>query len=263
MRSTLKCAHATSSAVAEEARKRPSSAAAAAPSPRRHGEKGPACAITSVQIAVLRQRQPSLRPRSGEKGQQAPSPACSLQSCESASLPFAPRSGEKVVRQHRMRGRGSWGAIDVAAVRKRGFIGGHRRRSTKAPLIRGCRRTFSPSPRGEGTSMCFHQCAALHACDSASLPFAPRSGEKAQACANSCLHCCDRLDRISEARLQPGPAQGSSTCGRRLRSKSTRTRWPPAAVASRRAARRSAWQTHRRTSPSASAPGSDPLARNR
>ncbi len=78
--------------------------------------------------------------------------------------------------------------------------------------------TFSPSQRGEGTSMRFHQGAALHSCDSASLPsprrngekgqacvftrvqlaflrqrqpsFAPRSGEKGQACANSCLHRC-------------------------------------------------------------------------
>ena len=191
----------------------------------------------------------------------SPSPACSLQSCEAPAFPSGPRSGEGGAAQHRMRAvglgcdrRGSQPSADSSAAIEEEA----RKRPSSAAAA-----APSPVATGEGFSMCFHQSAALHACDSASLPFAPRSGEKAQACANSCLHCCDRLDRISEARLQPGPAQGSSTCGRRLRSKSTRTRWPPAAVASRRAARRSAWQTHRRTSPSASAPGSDPLARNR
>ncbi len=45
-----------------------------------------------------------------------------LHSCDSDCRPFAPRSGEKVVRQHRMRGRGRWAAIDVAAERERNFI---------------------------------------------------------------------------------------------------------------------------------------------
>ena len=45
-----------------------------------------------------------------------------LHSCDSASLPFAPRSGEKVVRQHRMRGRGRWVAFAIAAMRTRDFI---------------------------------------------------------------------------------------------------------------------------------------------
>ena len=53
-----------------------------------------------------------------------------LRSCDSASLPFAPRSGEKslprtrsgVVRQHRIRSSGRWGAIAVAAARTRRFI---------------------------------------------------------------------------------------------------------------------------------------------
>ena len=184
MRSPLQpCASAVSSAAAEEeAGKRPSSAAAAAPSPRRNGEKGQACVLSDVQLAILRQRQPS----------------------------FAPRSGEKVVRQHRMRGRGRWGAIDVAAVRESHFIGGCRRRSWKAPLIRGCRRTFSPSQRGEGTGMRFHQNAALHACDDASRPFAPRSGEKGPACAFiSVLPCI-----LATAPAVPSPrAAGRRWCG--------------------------------------------------
>ena len=83
--------------------------------------------------------------------------SAAVRSCDSASFPFAPRSGEKVVRQPRMRGRGRWGAIDVAAVRTRRFIGCCRRRSTKAPLIRGCRTTFSPSPRGEGIASVFSE----------------------------------------------------------------------------------------------------------
>ena len=126
-------------------------------------------------------------------------------SCDHASRPFAPRSGEKVVRQHRMRGRGRWGAFAVAAVRTRRFIGCCSEEARKRPssALPG---TFSPSPRGEGTAsvfsevqiailrwhqpslrpaqrgegtgMRFLQSSALHACDSASRPFAPRSGEK-------------------------------------------------------------------------------------
>ena len=205
MQSTLQeRARATSSAAAEEeARKRPSSAAAAAPSPRRNGEKGPACVFTRMQPCIL-----------------ASAPA----------FPSPRASGEKVVRQHRMRGRGRWGAIDVAAVRERRFISlageAEKRPSSAAaaapsprchgekgpacvftrmqpcipatapafpsPRVSGekdrhalypeCglaffrRRQLSlrPAQRGEGTGMRFHQRAALHACDSASRPFAPR-----------------------------------------------------------------------------------------
>ena len=181
MRSTLQsCASAVSSAVAEEARKRPSSAAAAAPSPRRHGEKG--------QLAFSLKR--------------------NLHSCDSDCRPFAPRSGKKVVRQHRMRGRGRWDAIDAAVVRESHFIGGCIR-SLKAPLIRRCRGTFSPSPRGEGTSMRSHQCATLHSCDSASLPSPRRHGEKGQLAFSlkRNLHSCD------SASLPSPRAAGRRWCG--------------------------------------------------
>ena len=119
-----------------EAKKRPSSAAAAAPSPRRHGEKGPACAFTSVQPCIL-----------------ATTPA----------VPSPRASGEKVVRQHRMRGRGRWGAIDVAAARTRYFIGGCRR-SPKAPLIRPAGHLL-PVATGRRDSKRFLQNAASRSCN--------------------------------------------------------------------------------------------------
>ena len=62
------------------------------------------------------------------------------------ACPFAPRSGEKVVRQHRMRGRGRWGAIVVAAVRERHFVGvavEARKRPSSAAAA-------APSPRRHG-----------------------------------------------------------------------------------------------------------------
>ena len=70
MRSPLQLrASADSSAAAEEeARKRPSSAAAAAPSPRRHGEKGQACAFTRVQPCVLATAPAFLRPAQRGEG---------------------------------------------------------------------------------------------------------------------------------------------------------------------------------------------------
>ncbi len=107
-----------SSPAASEAEKRPSSAAAAAPSPRRHGEKGQACAFSDVQLAILRRRPPSFAPRQrGEGGAAAPD-------------------------------EGPWevGCDRHAAVRARRFIGGCRR-SRKAPLIRPA---AAPSPRRDG-----------------------------------------------------------------------------------------------------------------
>ena len=104
--------------------------------------------------------------------------ARSQQSRATHAGPFAPRSGEKVVRQHRMRGRGRWGACAVSVVRKRRFIGCCRRRSTKAPLIRGCRRTFSPSPRGEGTGMRFLGCAVCMLAKAPAFPSPRAAGRR-------------------------------------------------------------------------------------
>ena len=122
------------------------------------------------------------------------------------------RSG--VVRQHRMRGRGRSDAIDIAEVRTRRFIGGCRRRSWKAPLIRGCRRTFSPSPRGEGTSMRLHQSAAVHSCDSTSRPFAPRSGEKVVR-----QHRMRGRERWGAFAMQPCASPTSSAVARKARKR--------------------------------------------
>ena len=245
-RSTLQQrARATSFVPAGEARKRPSSAAAAAPSPRRNGEKGPACVFSEIQLAILRQRQPSFSPSPrGEGTSMRVLQNAALHACDDASRPFAPRSGEKVVRQHRMRGCGRWGSIVVAAVRTRNFIGpagkAEKRPSSAAAAPPSPRRhgekgqacdysevqlsflrqrqpSFSPSPRGEGTSMRFHQRATLHACDDASLPSPRASGEKGQACAISCCipmrswsllrYPCGCGPRLSRASLAPRRAR--------------------------------------------------------
>ena len=122
----------------------------------------------------LRPSSPSPRGE-GKAGVVARMRGCNLENAR--ACPFAPRSGEKVVRQHRMRGRGRWGAFAAAAVRECCFIGCCGR-STKAPLIRGCRRTFSPSPRGEGTADVFARMRRCNLEKTHAGPFAPRSGEK-------------------------------------------------------------------------------------
>ena len=87
--------------------------------------------------------------------------SCNLEKAHAG--PFAPRSGEKVVRQHRMRGRGRWGAIAAAAVRKRRFIRCSRR-SPKAPLIRPAGHLL-PVATGRRDSKRFLQNAASRSCN--------------------------------------------------------------------------------------------------
>ena len=129
---------------------------ASLPSPRRHGEKGPACVFISMQPCIPATAPASLRPaQRGEGGAAAPD-------------------------------EGPWevGRVRHAAVHEPDFIGGCTK-STKAPLIRGCRRTFSPSERGEGTGMRFFQIATSHSCENVSCPFSPwRRGEGAAAAAD-------------------------------------------------------------------------------
>ena len=82
----------------------------------------------------------------GRRDRHAHSPECSRAFLQQRQPPFAPRSGEKVVRQHRMRGRGRWVAIDVAAVSMRCFIslaGKARKRPSSAAAA-------APSPRRHG-----------------------------------------------------------------------------------------------------------------
>ena len=138
-----------------------------------------------------------------------------------------------------MRGRGRWGAIGVAAVRTRDFISGCRK-SPKAPLIRGCRRTFSPSQRGEGTSMRVHQSAALHSCDSASLPSPRASGAKVVRMravvggVRSTLQLCARATSSAvagKARKRPSSAAAAAPSPRRHGEKGLHAHSPECSVA--------------------------------
>ena len=112
----------------------------------------------------------------GRRDQHARSPACGIAFLRQRQPSFAPRSGEKVVRQHRMRGRGRRGAIAVAALCERRFIslaGEDRKRPSSAAAA-------APSPRrhGEKGQACAFTSMQLAILRHHQLPFAPRSGKR-------------------------------------------------------------------------------------
>ena len=104
-----------------------------------------------------------------------------LHSCDTASRPLAPRSGEKVaVRQHRMRGRELGCAIAAAVVRKRRFIGCCGR-STKR-LIRPA--AHLPAGAGRRESNRFRQRAAVHSATAPAFLRPAQRGEGGAAAAD-------------------------------------------------------------------------------
>ena len=79
-----------------------------------------------------------------------------MQPCILATTPAVLRPAQRGEGGAAAPDEGPWevGCVRHAAVREPDFIGGCTK-STKAPLIRGCRRTFSPSQRGEGIAGAF------------------------------------------------------------------------------------------------------------
>ena len=150
-----------SSPAASEAEKRPSSAAAAAPSPRRHGEKGPARAFTRMQPCI-----PATAP----------------------AFPSPRASGEKVVRQHRMRGVGGGVRSTLQPCA--------RAASSALPVKHGLavhqrlpvKQKSAPHPRlpphllpvatGRRDPHAFSPECSLRSCDSASLPSPRAAGRR-------------------------------------------------------------------------------------
>ena len=141
-----------------------------------------AAAVMKHESAPHPRLPPHLLPvATGRRDRHAFSPECSLDSCDDASRPFAPRSGEKVVRQHRMRGRGRWGAFDVAVVRESNSIGVAEEQARKRPSSAAA---AAPSPR--------------------------RNGEKGPACAF--IKVQQHILATAPAFLRPAPA-GRRWCG--------------------------------------------------
>ncbi len=174
-----------------EAEMRPSSAAAAAASPRRHGEKGQACAFSNVQLAFLRRRLPSLRPaQRGEGGAAAPDEGRLFAVCNdggfllgicSGALPHAP-------------------AVCLTA-------------APTAPHPR-LPPHLLPVATGRRDRHALSRMCSLHSCDDACLPFAPRSGEKdsRRFLQGAAVPACRRARRRPDYQCTPRIRAAKATC---------------------------------------------------